>query len=69
MWKSNPYNYVRRPSSETQIGTLQMGGKNPIRIQSMTNTNTNDIENSVAQIIRIVNAGADLVRLTTQGQK
>ncbi len=69
MWKSNPYNYNRRPSSETQIGTLQMGGNNPIRIQSMTNTNTNDIDNSVAQIIRIINAGADLVRLTTQGQK
>lgn len=69
MWKSNPYNYSRRPSSEITIGKLKMGGSNPIRVQSMANTNTNDIENSYAQFLRIVEAGADLVRLTTQGQK
>ncbi len=69
MWKSNAYNYSRRPSKEIQIGALKMGGNNPIRIQSMANTNTNDIENSSAQFLRIVSAGADLVRLTTQGQK
>ncbi|NLI73128.1 MAG: (E)-4-hydroxy-3-methylbut-2-enyl-diphosphate synthase [Bacteroidales bacterium] len=69
MWKTNPYNYSRRPTSEVLIGTLKMGGSNPIRLQSMANTNTNDIENSITQCQRIVEAGADLVRLTTQGMK
>jgi len=44
-----------------------MGGINPVRIQSMTNTNTNDTEASAEQVIRIVEAGADYVRLTAQG--
>lgn len=69
MWKTDPYNYSRRPSDEIQIGKLKMGGNNPIRVQSMANTNTNDIENSIDQVIRIVKEGADLVRLTTQGLK
>ena len=69
MWKSNPYNYKRRPTAEVRIGNLIMGGNFPVRIQSMANTNTNDIDNSVDQCLRIVNAGADLVRFTTQGMK
>lgn len=69
MWKSNPYNYKRRPTAEARIGNLIMGGNFPVRIQSMANTNTNDIDNSVDQCLRIVNAGADLVRFTTQGMK
>ena len=63
----NPFNYKRRQSSETRIGNTPLGGQNPIRIQSMTNTNTNDTENSVEQVIRIVEAGGDYVRLTAQG--
>lgn len=69
MKRSNQYNYRRRASVEIQIGTLAMGGDNPIRVQSMTNTNTNDVENSVAQCARVIEAGGDLVRLTTQGLK
>ncbi|MCI6212213.1 MAG: 4-hydroxy-3-methylbut-2-en-1-yl diphosphate synthase [Bacteroides heparinolyticus] len=46
-----------------------MGGSNPIRIQSMTNTATQDTEASVAQIKRIVDAGGEYVRLTAQGIK
>ena len=69
MWKSDPYNYHRRPTDEVKIGTLKMGGANPVRVQSMANTNTNDIDNSVAQCLRIVDAGGELVRFTTQGQK
>lgn len=46
-----------------------MGGSNPIRLQSMTNTRTDDIEASGAQVLRIAGEGADLVRLTTQGVK
>lgn len=69
MYKSSAYNYSRRLTKEIRIGDLTMGGSAPIRLQSMANTNTNDIEGSSAQFIRIVEAGADLVRLTTQGQK
>ena len=69
MWISNPYNFNRRPTHVVRIGNFEMGGINPVRIQSMANTNTNDIENSVKQCLRIVSAGADLVRFTTQGIK
>lgn len=63
----NYFNYKRRVSSETKIGNTPMGGSNPIRIQSMTNTNTNDTDASVEQVVRIVEAGGDYVRLTAQG--
>lgn len=63
----NYFNYKRRLSSETRIGNTPVGGNNPIRVQSMTNTNTNDTEASAEQVIRIVEAGADYVRLTAQG--
>lgn len=69
MWKSNPFNYNRRDTDTVKIGTLLLGSNQPVRIQSMTNTDTNDIENSVAQTLRIVEAGGELVRLTTQGTK
>ena len=51
------------------IGALDMGGDNPVRIQSMTTTSTDDTEGSVAQAERIIKAGGELVRLTTQGVK
>lgn len=63
------FNYSRRLSSESQIGKTPLGAQHPIRIQSMTNTDTNDIEGSVAQIIKIIESGAEYVRLTTQGRK
>ncbi len=63
------FNYERRKSSVTHIGALDMGGENPVRIQSMTTTNTNDTEASVAQAKRIIAAGGELVRLTTQGKR
>ncbi len=61
------YNYRRRKSSVVQIGDTPLGGENPIRIQSMTNTSTLDTEGSVEQCARIIEAGADYVRLTAQG--
>jgi len=67
MWKLNQFNYNRRISSVVKIGNLLLGGNNPIRVQSMANTDTNDIENSVAQCLRIVEAGGELVRFTAQG--
>jgi (E)-4-hydroxy-3-methylbut-2-enyl-diphosphate synthase len=67
MWKINQFNYNRRPSNAIQIGSVLVGGIHPIRVQSMANTDTNDIENSIAQCLRIVEAGGDIVRFTTQG--
>ena len=63
------FNYERRKSHEVTIGNLKMGGNNPIRIQSMANTDTNDTEGSVEQCIRIIEAGGELVRYTAQGVK
>ncbi|MDE6378886.1 MAG: (E)-4-hydroxy-3-methylbut-2-enyl-diphosphate synthase [Muribaculaceae bacterium] len=63
------YNYKRRKSSVAKAGRVEIGGDNPIRIQSMCNTNTNDTEASAAQSLRIAEAGGELVRLTTQGVK
>ena len=63
------FNYSRRKTSEVNIGATPMGGSNPIRIQSMTNTFTQDTDACVAQVKRIVDAGGEYVRLTTQGIK
>ena len=63
------FNYHRRESSVVHIGALDMGGDHPVRIQSMTTTSTDDTEGSVAQAERIIKAGGELVRLTTQGVK
>ena len=61
------FNYHRRESSVNRVGDTPMGGSNPIRIQSMTTTPTTDTEASVAQAKRIIEAGGEYVRLTTQG--
>ena len=63
------YNYRRRHSSTVNVGTVVLGGDHPIRLQSMTNLSTNDIDGCVAQTQRIAAAGGDIVRLTTQGVK
>ncbi len=62
-------NYQRRFTSEVNIGGIPMGGKNPVRIQSMTNTPTHDIVATADQIIRMYEAGADYVRLTVPSLK
>lgn len=62
--KITPYN-----SSIVFIGSVPLGGNHTIRLQSMTNTDTLDTKASVAQCIRIIEAGADYVRLTAQGLK
>ena len=63
----NYFNYSRREATEVYVGATPMGGTNPIRIQSMTNTPTVDTDACVAQAIRIIDAGGEYVRLTTQG--
>ena len=59
----------RRISKEICVGNLRIGGNNPIRIQTMANTDTNDIEASIAQAKRCLETGTELLRYTTQGTK
>lgn len=61
------FNYNRRPTIDVHVGNIVMGGNYPVVVQTMTSTNTLDTEGSVAQCERIIAAGADLIRLTTQG--
>lgn len=63
----NLFNYRRRFSHIVRIGDTPLGGFHPIRVQSMTTTNTMDTEASVSQVLRIAEAGGEYVRLTTQG--
>ena len=60
---------TRRISSVAHVGNIAIGGPNPIRIQSMATTDTNDTEGCVAQAKRIIDAGGELVRFTTQGTR
>jgi len=55
---------MRKKTIEVQIGKVKIGGKNPVAIQSMTNTDTADVAATVGQIIRLCDAGSELVRVT-----
>ena len=59
--------YNRRKTSQVQVGNIFLGSDYPIRIQTMANTSTNDIDASVNQARRCIEAGAELLRFTTQG--
>ncbi|MBR4778492.1 MAG: (E)-4-hydroxy-3-methylbut-2-enyl-diphosphate synthase [Bacteroidaceae bacterium] len=61
-----PY-YQRRKTTVVHIGNTPLGGDYPIRVQSMTTTPTDDTAACVAQAKRIIEAGGEYVRLTTQG--
>lgn len=54
----------RRPTSQVMVGNIGIGSDYPIRVQSMTNTNTEDVAATVAQIIELADAGSELVRVT-----
>ena len=60
---------MRRQTHEVRIGKLLIGGQHKVAVQSMTTCSTMDTEGCVEQCIRIIEAGADLVRLTTQGTR
>jgi len=60
---------MRRQTHEVKIGKLRIGGQNKVAVQSMTTCSTMDTEGCIEQCIRIIDAGADLVRLTTQGTR
>ena len=53
----------RRPTRKIWVGNVPVGGDAPIAVQSMTNTETCDVEATVAQIERLQHAGADIVRV------
>ena len=59
--------YNRRKTSTTQVGNIFLGSEYPIRVQTMANTDTNDIDASVDQARRCIEAGTELLRFTTQG--
>ena len=63
------FNYCRRATVSVPVGEIPLGSEWPVRVQSMTNTSTDDIAASAAQCQRIAYAGADYVRLTAQGVK
>ena len=66
---SDLFNYSRRRTIAVKVGNIEIGGDNPIRIQSMANTDTNDTKASVEQALKIEQAGGELVRFTAQGVK
>ena len=61
--------YNRRKTVSVQVGNTAIGGSNPIRLQSMTTTATMDTQGCIEQAIRIIEAGGELVRMTTQGTR
>ena len=61
--------YNRRKSISVSVGGTAIGGSNPIRLQSMTTTATMDTQGCIEQAIRIIEAGGELVRMTTQGTR
>lgn len=63
------FKYQRQETRKIMVGNVSMGGDAPIRVQSMTTTDTNDIAGSVEQSKRIIAAGGEIVRLTTQGER
>jgi (E)-4-hydroxy-3-methylbut-2-enyl-diphosphate synthase len=56
--------YKRLKTREVKVGNLTIGGNNPVRIQTMTTTDTMDTKATVEQTIRCIQAGAELVRIT-----
>ena len=63
------FNYTRRATVEVNVGGVKIGNGHSVKVQSMTNTGTMDTEGSVEQVMRIVDKGGELVRLTTQGNR
>lgn len=61
--------YERWQTREVMVGDVGIGGNNPIRVQSMTTTDTMDTEGTVAQSIRVIEAGAELVRITAPSKR
>lgn len=65
----DPYRYVRFKTRDVAIGDVHMGGDNPIRLQSMTTTDTMDTDGTIEQSIRMIDAGSELVRITAPSKR
>src|SRR5690554_5113356 len=63
------FDYQRRSARVVRVGKVGIGGNNPVRLQSMTTTSSMDTAATAAQCLRIVQAGGELVRITTQGRR
>jgi (E)-4-hydroxy-3-methylbut-2-enyl-diphosphate synthase len=63
-YTASRFSYQRRRSREVQIGNVAVGGDQPIRVQSMTTTRTQDVEATLAQTLRLVDTGCEIVRIT-----
>ncbi len=63
------FQYRRNPTTTVQVGGVAIGGNAPIRVQSMTTSNTLDTAGTVDQALKIVDAGGEIVRITTQGRR
>src|SRR3984885_7271533 len=63
------YQTSRRKTRQVMVGNVGVGGYNPIRTQSMTTSNTRDVEATIEQIIRLADSGCDIARITVQGMK
>lgn len=63
------YQTIRRKTREVLVGNIGVGGSNPIRIQSMTTSNTRDVDATVEQIIKLADCGCEIARVTVQGMK
>tara|TARA_B100000508_G_scaffold141092_1_gene146459 strand:- start:128027 stop:129934 length:1908 start_codon:yes stop_codon:yes gene_type:complete len=66
---NDPYNRSRFITKEVPVGNIGIGGKNPIRVQSMTTADTMDTEKSVEESKRMIDVGCELVRLTAPSKK
>lgn len=66
---ADPYSYRRRATRTVMVGDVGVGGDNPIRVQSMTTTDTLDTAGTVAESIRLVETGCEIVRITTPTAK
>jgi (E)-4-hydroxy-3-methylbut-2-enyl-diphosphate synthase len=60
----NPFVYRRRKTREVKVGTVGVGGNNPIRVQSMITCDTMDTDASIQQTIELANVGCEIVRIT-----
>ena len=62
-------NYKRLPTREVSVGDVLIGAENPIKVQSMTTTDTMDTQGTIAQSIKMIDAGCELVRITAPSIK
>src|SRR5881275_3566845 len=62
-------NIARRASARVSVGNVAVGGGAPIVVQSMTNTDTADIEGTIAQVAALSRAGSEMVRITVDREE